>query len=101
MSEILLPVANGALRPVRTLGDIDFLVKENEIMTGSAGRTFVVMGLRDEACRIALQPCGYVIEPLDEREESTGAHYVSAADWPCHAVVRALRAGLLFTHEVG
>ncbi|AEF88740.1 hypothetical protein DelCs14_1711 [Delftia sp. Cs1-4] len=87
--------------PVRDATDIDFLVKESEIVTGVAGRTFVVLGARNCAYRIELVPCGYLLDPLDDGGAGTGAQLVTAADWPLHAVARALRAGLVFTVEAG
>lgn len=89
------------LVPVRDAADIDFLVKESEILTGAAGRTFVVLGARSQSYRIGLQPCGYLLDPLDDSGAGTGAHFVNATEWPSHAVVRALRDGLVFTVEAG
>lgn len=87
------------LVPVRDAADIDFLVKESEVLSGSAGRTFVVLGARNQSYRIELQPGGYLLDPLDDSGVGTGSQFVNAAAWPSHAVVRALRAGLVFTVE--
>ncbi len=99
---IRLPSATARpLLPVREAADIDFLVKESEILTGMAGRTFVVLGACSQSYHIELQPCGYLLDPLDDSGAGTGAQFVNAGEWPSHAVVRALRAGLVFTVETG
>jgi len=89
------------LVPVRDTRDIDFLIKESEVFTGRAGRTFVVLGSQGGSYRIELRPCGYLIGPLDGHGLGTDARYVSAADWAGHSVARAMRAGLVFTYEAG
>ena len=89
------------LVPVRNAADVDFLVKESEILTGMPGRTFVVLGARNQSYRIELQPCGYLLVPLDDGGAGTGAQFVHATEWLSHAVVRALRAGMVFTVEAG
>lgn len=101
MSIRLPSPATRPLVPVREAADIDFLVKESEILTGTSGRTFVVLGARSQSYRIELQPCGYLLDPLDDSGAGTGAQFVSAGEWPSHAVIRALRAGLVFTVAAG
>ena len=38
------PKPSEALLPVRALDDIEYLVKESEVVTGQAGRAFVIAG---------------------------------------------------------
>lgn len=96
-------ISRGALPlvPVRDARDLEFLIKESEIVTGIAGRTFVLLGSRSQSYRIGLQPCGYLLEPLDGDAPAASPQYVSAAEWRAHPVSRALRAGLVFTFEGG
>lgn len=88
------------LVPVCDTAELEFLIKESEIVTGIAGRTFVVLGSRLQSYRIALRPSGYLLRSQDGEAMAAGTRYVSAADWPAHPVSRALQAGLLFTFEV-
>lgn len=99
MNKDLSQVTDRQLVPVREDADIDYLIKENEIETGQAGRTFVVVGSQALTYRIELRPCGYLLDPLDEQGEGTGAQYVGSAEWASHGMARAMRAGLLFAHE--
>ncbi|MFT3815715.1 MAG: hypothetical protein QM740_20505 [Acidovorax sp.] len=101
MNKELRRATSGSLVPVRDTQDIDFRIKESELVTGIAGRTFVVFGSPVESYRIELRPCGYLVDPLDGHGCRTGAHYVSAAEWAGHSLARALRVGLVFTFEAG
>ena len=50
------------LVPVRTLNDLDWLVKESELMTGEPGREFVVAGADRPAFHVRLEHGGYQID---------------------------------------
>jgi len=62
-------------RPIQvcTPADIEYLVKESEVVTGNPGRKFVIYGADRRAYRIAWCPNGYHVERLDESDEHSRA----------------------------
>jgi hypothetical protein len=46
--------------------DIEFLVKESEVLTGRAGRLFVIAGADWLTYRVLWHPMGFKVERLDE-----------------------------------
>ena len=54
-----------SLLTVQALEDIEFLVKESEVLTGLAGRTFVIAGADRLAYRVYWHPIGLKVERLD------------------------------------
>lgn len=92
----------GPLVTVRSIDDIEFLVKESEILTGRRGRKFVITGATRLVFRVHWYPTGYQVRRLN-----------SDTDKPCHRKLfmrpyvfflhrlgRALRTGRLCTPEV-
>lgn len=57
------------LLPVQTPDDIDYLVKESEVLTGHSGRVFVISGADSLIYRVHWhpggQPSGLRVERLD------------------------------------
>jgi hypothetical protein len=51
--------------PVRALDDIEYLVKESEVVTGQAGRAFVIAGADRLIYRVHWHPLGFKVERLD------------------------------------
>ena len=84
------------LVPVRTLNDLDWLVKESELMTGEPGREFVVAGADRPAFHVRLEYGGYQIRRTDH---DTGAmpHPASVPDLLNHMLGNAIACGLLYT----
>ena len=52
------------LLPVRAPEDLEYLVKESEIVTGRPGRTFVIAGADRLAYRLQWHPLGFQVERL-------------------------------------
>ena len=58
------------LLPVRSLNDLDWFVKESEIITGNPGREFVVAGSDQPTFRIHLDHVGYQIARVDRGDQA-------------------------------
>ena len=71
------PAISGLVQ-VCTPADIEYLVKESEVVTGNPGRKFVICGADRLVYRIAWRPNGYQVERLDESDKPD-KHDVPAA----------------------
>lgn len=90
----------GGLIQVRTPADIEYLVKEGEIVTGNPGRKFVIEGTDRLAYRITWHSTGYHVERLDESGHPSGTIYLLPAQLSAHDFGEALARGQLFTPEL-
>src|SRR5437899_4596071 len=88
--------AVGGLIQVCTPADIEYLVKESEVVTGSPGRKFVIYGADRLIYRIAWHPNGYHVERLDESDNPTSTTYLLPAQFSAHGLGEALSRGQLF-----
>jgi hypothetical protein len=89
--------AFGGLIQVCTRAEIEYLVKESEVVTGNPGRKFVIFGADRLIYRIAWHPNGYHVERLDESDNPTGTTYLLPAQFSAHGLGEALSRGQLFT----
>ena len=89
--------ALGRLIQVCAPADIEYLVKESEVVTGNPGRKFVIFGADRLVYRIAWHPNGYHVERLDESDNPTGTMYLLPAQFCAHGLGEALYRGQLFT----
>lgn len=85
------------LVPVRTLNDLDWLVKEREILTGEPGREFVVLGADRPAYHVTLDTAGYQIQRVDDDSCAATPMHSTAPDLVRHTLGNALACGLLYT----
>ncbi|KQW02878.1 hypothetical protein [Rhizobacter sp. Root1221] len=85
------------LAPVRTLTDLDWLVKEREILTGEPGREFVVLGADRPAYHVTLDTAGYQIQRVDDDSCAATPMHSTAPDLVRHTLGNALACGLLYT----
>jgi hypothetical protein len=90
----------GAMLPVRAPGDIEYLVKESEVITGQPGCQFVVSGADRLVYLIHWHPIGYKIQRLDAAENPICTLDMLAGEFQVHSLGEALRAGQLFTPPV-
>ena len=90
------PAISGLVQ-VRTSADIEYLVKESEVVTGNRGRKFVICGADRLAYRIAWCPHGYQVERLDESDKPTSTMYLLPAQFGAHGLGEAISRGQLFT----
>jgi hypothetical protein len=93
-----------ALLPVRTPEDIEYLVKESEVLTGHSGRTFVIAGADALVYRVHWHPggnpTGLEVERLDARGHVLSTQQLQLWEFPEHSLVEAQAAGQLFTPPV-
>lgn len=87
----------GGLIQVCTSADIEYLVKESEVVTGNPGRKFVIYRADRPIYRIAWHPNGYHVERLDESDSTTNTMYLLPAQFSAHGLGEALSRGQLFT----
>ena len=96
----LQPKRSEALLPVRTLGDIEYFVKESEVLTGQAGRGFVIAGADRLIYRVHWHPIGLTVERLDVRGEVLDSRHLLPWEFEHHSLAQALACGQLFTASV-
>ncbi len=77
--------------------DIEFLVKESEVLTGKPGRTFVIADADRLSYRVQWHPMGTKVERLDAYGQALSSQHLLPREFLDHSVVEALRAGQLFT----
>lgn len=82
---------------VRAPDDIEFLVKESEILTGQPGRLFVIAGADRLPYRVQWHSMGFKVDRLDAQGQALSSQQVLHWEFPDHSLVQALRAGQLFT----
>lgn len=80
--------------------DIEYLVKECEVLTGHAGRTFVIAGAERLAYRLQWHPLGCKVQRLGDHDEALSTQFLLAPEFQDHSLCEALRAGQLYTHPV-
>lgn len=92
-----IPSNDAPLLSVRAPEDIEFLVKESEVLTGQPGRTFVIAGADRLRYRVQWYPIGFKVERLDAHGQALNSQHLLPWEFPEHSLVQALRAGQLFT----
>jgi hypothetical protein len=86
-----------SLVPVRNLDDLDWLVKESEMLTDAPGRDFVVAGAERLSFRVQIDHAGYRIARVDAHTLSVEPLRATAPELVGHTLGNALACGLLFT----
>jgi len=99
-TQVNIPGADTPLLKVRAPEDIEFLVKEGEVLTGKPGRTFVIAGADRLSYRVQWHPMGSKVERLDAHGHALSSQHLLPWEFLDHSVVAALRAGQLFTPMV-
>lgn len=91
-------------QPVGRIGDLEFLVKESEVLTGQAGRTFVISGADWLVYRVSFcertHPSGLKVERLDAHGRVVSTQHLQVWEFLDHSLVEAQAAGQLFTPPV-
>ena len=88
------------LLTVQAPEDIEFLVKESEVLTGRAGRTFVIASADCLPYRVHWHPIGLKVERLDAAGQILSTRYLLPKEFIRHSLMEALAAGQLFTPPV-
>ena len=86
------------LLPVRSLDEFEHLVKESEVLTGNAGRTFVVAGVDRPAYQVHADAAGFQIARLDGAVPHQWL--ATAPELASHPIGHALACGLLYTEPL-
>ena len=89
-----------SMLPVRAAADIEYLVKESEVVTGQPGREFVIAGADRLVYRIQWHQIGCKVQRLDDTGNAMSTLYMLHGEFDAHALSEALRAGQLFTPAV-
>ena len=88
------------LLPVRSLDELEHLVKESEVLTGRAGRTFVIASADWLTYRVHWHPIGLKVERLDAAGQILSTRFLLLKEFLRHSLMEALAAGQLFTPPV-
>jgi hypothetical protein len=86
---------------VQSAEDIEYLVKESEVVSGKPGRDFVISSADRLTYRIASASIGYQIQRLDASGNSTWTQDMQPGDILRHSFSDAICAGQLFTPSCG
>ena len=86
------------LLTVQAPEDIEYLVKESEVLTGQAGRTFVISGADWLVYRVSFcertHPSGLKVERLDAHGRVVSTQHLQVWEFLEHSLVEAQAAGL-------
>jgi hypothetical protein len=96
------------LLSVQAPEDIEYLVKESEVLTGQSGRSFVIAGADRLVYRVHWRPltgsgghaAGPLVERLGNRGEVLSRQHLQLWEFLEHSLVEARAAGQLFTPPV-
>ena len=88
------------LLTVQAPEDIKLLVKESEVLTGLAGRTFVIASADWLAYRVYWHPIGLKVERLDAAGQVLSTRHLLPSEFLWHSLMEALAVGQLFTPPV-
>ena len=94
------PTGPNVLMRVFGMAEIEFLVKESEVLTGCAGRVFEIHGAERLTYRVHWHPSMVDVERLDAEGVVLDTQHLSPGDFAAHSVVEALMAGQLYTAPV-
>lgn len=92
--------ASPLMLAVRSTEDIEFLVKESEVLTGLPGRRFVIAGADRLTYRLLWHPLGFKVQRLDDRGKVLHTQNLMTFEFLDHSLLEALHAGQLFTVPV-
>lgn len=87
-------------QPVGRIEDLEFLVKESEVLTGRSGRRFVVASADRLVYRVHWRSPALVIERLDERGAVCDRQFLLPWEFEHHVLAQALASQQLFASSV-
>ena len=85
------------LLQVRTVSDLEWFVKESEVVTGRPGRDFVVAGGDRPADQVRADAVGFEVLRIDLDPSGTARTHSSNAEFFQHPVASAMACGRLYT----
>jgi hypothetical protein len=89
-----------SLLTVQAPEDIEFLVKESEVLTGRACRSFIIAGADWLAYRVHWHPIGLKVERLNAEGRVLSAQHLLPREFLGHSLMEALAVGQLFTPPI-
>ncbi|RZI40111.1 hypothetical protein EGT07_24970 [Herbaspirillum sp. HC18] len=90
----------GQMVAVHATEDIEYLVKESEVITGRLGRKFLIASADRLAYLVQWHPDSYQIQRLDQEDKPICTLTLLASEFQQHILGEALHAGQLFTSPV-
>lgn len=84
---------------VRSIPDLEYLIMESEVLTGQAGRIFVIAGADWLIYRVQRHSAYIQIDRLDDRGDILNTYCQLPTEFSDDHLVEALRAGQLFTPQ--
>ncbi|MDI9689804.1 hypothetical protein [Burkholderia cenocepacia] len=94
------PTGPNVLMRVFGMAEIEFLVKESEVLTGCAGRVFEIHGAERLTYRVHWRQSIIDVERLAADGTVLDTQHLLPSDFAAHSVVEALMAGQLYTAPV-
>ncbi|MCD9026753.1 hypothetical protein LDO26_00800 [Luteimonas sp. BDR2-5] len=91
------PSPRGSLLAVRTPEQLDHYLRESELITGHARRTFVIVGADRLRYQIHWIAQGCRIDRLDDQGNVVNTAVVACDEFLAHPLIDALRYGQLYT----
>lgn len=88
------------LQRVLGLDEIEYLIKESEVLTGCAGRIFEIRSAERLTYRVHWHPLMIDVERLDANGKALDIQHLRPSNFATHSVVEALMAGQLYTESV-
>lgn len=88
------------LLPVRNVADLEWLIKESELVTGKPGRQFIVAGGDRPAYRVRLDASGFEVLRVDMEPRGTAPIHSTKPEFVHHPVSSALACGRLYTAKL-
>ncbi len=85
---------------VHATEDIEYLIKEGEIVTGRRGHKFIIASADRLDYLIQCHRAGFRIQRLDHKGNPSGAMTLLSGKFHLHCLAEAIRAGQLFTLPV-
>src|SRR5574343_1142368 len=87
--------------PVGRIEDLEFLVKESEVLTGRSGRRFVVASADRLYYRVHWRSPALLIERVDERGAIYDRQFLLPWEFEHHPLAQAMESRQLFATSVG
>ncbi|MES2959911.1 MAG: hypothetical protein V4792_17105 [Pseudomonadota bacterium] len=92
--------ASPPMLAVHSTEDIEYLVKQSEVLTGLPGRSFLIAGADRLTYRLQWHPLGFTVQRLDDQARVLHTQHLTSFEFLDHSLLEALHAGQLFTAAV-
>lgn len=82
---------------VRTLEEVEYLIKESEVITGHPGRTFVIASADHLRYRVQWHELYLKVERLNDQQEVVNTQFMTPMQFATHSLTEAIKLGQLLT----